>query len=163
MTMVERPMTAEEIKEIVPLNQKDHTRVFRHKLAEFEQKCTNEHKPFCRRCAYMSYEKAVRMKELDLRERGIEPSGTHPELITLAKEHEIEKFSSKQYFQVKAISKIEEPLIIDLNKVMRHTANWVMLECEKFKHPFSLRIELVNWPEWESKNLTRKEAKEAQK
>ena len=97
--LIERTLTPEEKTEMTPLGTKT---------------------PFCRRCSKMNYEKRVTQLIMDLREKGPEPQGTEPALMNLAREYNFDDYTGKKYFELHSITKVEEPTIINLNKVIDH-------------------------------------------
>lgn len=157
--LIERQLTSEEKTEMVQLGTKTHEHVFNYRLHEHEQKCTNEKTPFCRRCSKMSYEKRAAQTMMDMREKGPEPQGTEQTLMNLARDFNFDDYTGKKYFELHSITKVEEPTIINLNKIMRHTANFINLTCAKFKHPYTLRVEIDEYAEWQKNNLTSKDLK----
>ena len=162
-SIIERTLTPDEKRDTVPLGTVDYTKVFRHRIAEHELKCLKEKVPYCRRCSYLDFEKQVRMLKMDY-EEGNNSTMAEPKLIEAARNFSFEKYTGKNYHNIASTSAIEEQFFVDMNKVSRHTANYVHFECKggdgKFKHPLSMRIELKDWDSWMQKFMNKTEMKE---
>ena len=150
MTIIERPLTKEEREDMLPINLIDCRRKFMKKIADQELKCCEALQPFCRKCAYMEFDRKVHVLEIDSVERGINPDHSSPEFMKLTEEVNMDTYTGPKYFDTIGTSKITENILIDMNKTPVHRANFAYMECRKFKHPFTLRVEVDKWVAWDA-------------
>jgi len=159
---INREMTTEEKQEMKEVGSIDYQRYFKDKVTKHEQICTKEKIAFCRRCAYLDFDRKMKMKVMEFEERGITPLGNEKELMFVANNFDFDRFTGRHYFDLKAVAPVETLVFIDFNKVPKHTHNNVLLECKKFQHPCTLVVEVNKWKEWEAEHISKKERKEVE-
>lgn len=160
MTTFFRELTGEERKDTTIPGTMDVDKLFRFNSDAHEQKCTRDKVPYCRRCAWMEFERLKKIKMMELEERGLNSLGTEDEMLNIAKKFNFAPFTGRDYFDLVGVNKVENLVFINFNKVPKHTHNDVMLECKRFKHRYAVSVEADKWEEWETKYISKKEKKE---
>ncbi len=106
------------------------TRKFQERIAQWEAKSLKERKPFCRACAWASFNDAAELLKKKLERDFGAANDFGKEFYELVKEMDLDEFYGEQYFELVKTSEASQQETINGSKINRQIGWFLNYACK---------------------------------